>query len=195
MEISRPRSGWNRDSKTHSVPEGRWKNIAPISNDAIHRPFRTKSISRHGYQPPCGWLMSVGPAGPLDSERNPGAWPRLWPISPQISFVIFHTMFLEEHQVFLLKCFGSVMFFLVGDVFLYGIHVRHAHGERTVALLPCKILFTDGFVNPARLWCVHRECFQCGCSQRIHRQPRGTSSDKIISRGICGVPPKTSRGL
>ena len=59
-------------------------------------------------------------------------------------------MFLEERDVFFLKRFRSVVLHLVGDVFLDGITIGHAHRKRAITLLPREIFRANGFVNPAR---------------------------------------------
>lgn len=140
-EISQPRSGWNEAKKTFSVPEGRWKWSPTNPKAAFHRPFRTDLPLQPVFQPLRGWLISFGPAGPLERRRV---------VSPKIFFIVLHAMLLKERHVFLLKGFLAVMFLLVGDVFLDGIHIGNTHGERAVALLPREILHVNRLMNPSR---------------------------------------------
>ena len=55
---------------------------------------------------------------------------------PQVAFVAFHSIFLEECAEFLLKILLSMMHFLGIDVMDQGIQVRWPNGERAIASLP-----------------------------------------------------------
>ena len=58
-------------------------------------------------------------------------------------------MFLEEHHVLLLKCFGPMVLGLAGKVFLDRVTIEDTHRECIAAWLSGKAFHPDGFVNPA----------------------------------------------
>ena len=62
----------------------------------------------------------------------------------------FNPVLLKKRHIFLLKCFGPVMFNLMRNVFLDRIAIGNAHSERAVARLPREIFHADGLVNPSR---------------------------------------------
>jgi hypothetical protein len=63
-EISQPRSGWNKETKSNSSRRDDGNGVDNVGVGQFRRPCRTDLPMRPGFQPLCGWLISVGPAGP-----------------------------------------------------------------------------------------------------------------------------------
>jgi hypothetical protein len=70
---------------------------------------------------------------------------------PNIAFVIFHVVAFEEFEVFLLECFGAVMFGLVGEIGANDVEIRIRNGKCGITSLPGEIRGArKSIVNPRR---------------------------------------------
>jgi hypothetical protein len=84
------------------------------------------------------------PGGTLDRPKSS------CPISiPEIFLIILNLVLFQEREIFLLKAFMPMMFFLIFDVGDRFIDMGYAYAERTIALLPRKMLYLgERLVNP-----------------------------------------------
>jgi hypothetical protein len=57
---------------------------------------------------------------------------------PEVAFVIFDPVFLEESNEFLLEGLSFIVFLLVSDVFLQGLHGGLADGKGSIPVLPAE---------------------------------------------------------
>jgi hypothetical protein len=82
-----------------------------------------------------GGVMRAGRAGTIKIDLGRRGQ-RRFPSIPQVAFVEFHLIFLEDPAQFILERFGAMMLFLSLDVFHQGIDMGGTDGERRVSLLP-----------------------------------------------------------
>ena len=69
--------------------------------------------------------------------------------APQVLFIIFDSMFLQNRQIFFLKGLLLMMIFLVFDVIYRVVDMGNANTKCAISLLPLKILeFRERFTYP-----------------------------------------------
>ncbi len=62
-----------------------------------------------------------------------------WSSVPHVTFVVGDSVFGEEHPVFVLKGFGTVVFLLISDVREQGVEVGRPDRESAIAALPGEV--------------------------------------------------------
>src|SRR5262249_9059919 len=70
---------------------------------------------------------------------------------PQITLIIFHTMFLQEFEILILKGLRLMVLALVLNVTQNTWHIRFTYTERAITILPAEILqISKRLMNPFR---------------------------------------------
>jgi len=60
-------------------------------------------------------------------------------LSPDIIFIVFHPIFIQEFTEFILEAHFLMMLFLVIDIPDDGIKILRAYRKRSITLLPCEV--------------------------------------------------------
>jgi len=80
---------------------------------------------------------------------RPQAAKRRWKLIPQIPFVVFHIILLQQRNKFCLEIEAFVVLFLILDIFNDRIDIGTRHAKRSKTFLPRELL-PESLLDPSR---------------------------------------------